>query len=131
MIFFVLLCLLYPRVNSSIGKLQSQKVDDVNFIATISGLGLAGAIAGYIQFSFKNTRAQNGRPSLLHLLLGHIATALNLLVIGFFLLVSAECVGRYFNTQFLKTFPLCVAWVLYAAMVVYDIYDLASFDPTK
>jgi hypothetical protein len=104
--------------------------DDANphqMVLTVAGLILAGAISGFFQFTYRNVwEDANHRRSHFHLAMGHLTTATHLLVIGVLLLVSVSCLGNFAITSELTSWPFYLAFLLFAALVSYDVFDMMT-----
>ena len=121
-----------PKIEAQLTKNPNNTPvnNDINvfiFIATTSGLVLAGAISGYFSFSYAHTiKSKANKYSFIHILVGHLATGLALFVIGILLLVTVACLDSYTYSSLLSPWSLIMAVTLYFSMVCYDIYDFTN-----
>lgn len=124
----VFLGLLVDPINTSVGAMTSQdNSEPFTLVLTVAGLILAGAISGFFQFTYQKVNQEQSRAlSPGHLLLGHVTTATHLFVLGVLLLVSVTCLRQFAVTSELGLWPFWLAVVLYASLVLYDVFDLMT-----
>ena len=101
----------------------ADNIKNLGFILTACGLLIAGAISGFFSFSYKDL-IKKDNWSYLHLMLGHIVTSLQILVIGVLLLAVVKCLDIYPVTSEMENKPLIVLASLYLSLVFYDLFDL-------
>ena len=118
--FIIFLCILVISLFlvKEMSRIQGDS-DMLIIIATISGLILAGALSGFLQFSYKGTKNK------VQLFLGHLATGIQQLVIGSLLIVSTLCLYNY-NLEYTVWFYFSILSVaLFVSLIAYDIFDMS------
>jgi hypothetical protein len=108
----------WPKVQNLTETVLNGKGAEVyKLVVTVCGLLLAGAIAGFFQFTYCDIKKKG------HLAIGHFTTLLEFLVIGTLLLVVVECLRKCPATSGFGLWPFWILGVLYLSLIFYDIYD--------
>jgi len=117
---------LRPRIQMFIDALAARSNAEVHgLVLTVCGLIIAGAISGFFSFGYRHSKdGGNSNSAAVSLIIGHVATSLQLLVIGMLLLVSVSSLGNYSITTEFGSYPLIIACILYVSLVFHDIYGI-------
>ena len=117
----LLLLITFPFLFSSMNEIQGD-FNALIIVSTISGLLLAGSLSGFFTFSYNNVVFKN------QLILGHISTGIQQLVIGMLLVVTTLCLYTYNHEYNIWIYFSFLSIALYISLITYDVFDISTLN---